>query len=207
MRTKTDKKRQEIIDAAFEVFIEIGFAHAAMSEIAVRAGASKVTLYSYFPSKEELFTEVMCENAIVEVKAAFSLLDPQLAIRKTLTDFGVHYLNAVLTPKMLAVRRLADHEGGRSDLGKLFYERGPKRGWQRVAELLEHHVQSGQLRSCDSSVATAHLRGLYEAELVEMSILGVTKSITPNRVKEVVKRAVEVFMLAYGGAGAPQTSL
>lgn len=207
MRTKTDKKRQEIIDAAFEVFIEIGFAHAAMSEIAVRAGASKVTLYSYFPSKEELFTEVMCENAIVEVKAAFSLLDPQLAIRKTLTDFGVHYLNAVLTPKMLAVRRLADHEGGRSALGKLFYERGPRRGWQMVAEFLEHHVQSGQLRSCDSSVATAHLRGLYEAELVEMSILGVTKAITPNRVKEVVKRAVDVFMLAYGGAGALQTSL
>ncbi|WP_416425142.1 TetR/AcrR family transcriptional regulator [Pseudomonas sp. App30] len=202
MRTKTEKKRQEIIDAAFQVFSEIGFAQAAMGEIALRAGASKATLYSYFESKEELFTEVMCENAVDEVKAAFLLLDPQVAVEKMLLDFGIHYLTAVLAPQMLAVRRLANHEGGRSDLGVMFHERGPKRGWQMVMDLLEQYIQQGHLRSCDARVATAHLRGLYEAELMELSILGVIKVSTRQLVRDVVKRALAVFLLAYGpGAG------
>lgn len=204
MRIKTEKKRQEIIDAAFEVFSEIGFAQTSMNDIAVRAGASKATLYSYFESKEELFTEVMCENAVDEVKAAFSRLNPHIAIRKTLIDFGVHYLSAVLAPKMLAVRRLANHEGGRSGLGVLFYERGPKLGWQMMAEMLTQSIKSGQLRTCNTAVATAHLRALYEAELMEPSILGVTQNTSKTHVKAVVKRSVDIFLLAYGAPAASE---
>jgi AcrR family transcriptional regulator len=202
MRIKTEKKRQEIIDAAFEVFSEIGFAQASMNDISIRAGASKATLYSYFESKEALFTEVMCENAVDEVKAAFSLLNPSVPIRKTLTAFGVHYLTAVLAPKMLAVRRLANHEGGRSSLGVLFYERGPKLGWQLMAEMLTQSMEIGQLRPCNAAVATAHLRALYEAELMESSILGVIQNTSPAYVRAVVKRSVEIFLRAYGPPAA-----
>jgi AcrR family transcriptional regulator len=202
MRIKTEKKRQEIIDAAFEVFSEIGFAQASMNDISIRAGASKATLYSYFESKEELFTEVMCENAVDEVKAAFSLLNPRVAIRKTLVEFGVHYLSAVLAPKMLAVRRLANHEGGRSGLGVLFYERGPKLGAQMMAEMLMQSIENGQLRPCNAVVATAHLSAVYEAEIMESSILGVAQDTSQAHIKAVVKRSVEVFLLAYG----PQAS-
>lgn len=173
-----------------------------MGEIALRAGASKATFYSYFQPKEKLFTEVMCENAVDEVKAAFLLLDPQVAVEKMLLDFGVHCLTAVLAPQKLAVRRLANHEGGRSDLGVMFHERGPKRGWQMVMDILERYTQQGHLRRCDARVATAHLRALYEAELMELSILGVIKRSTRQQIRNAVKRALEVFLLAYGpGAG------
>lgn len=59
MRTKSDEKRQAILDVAAEVFREAGFERASMSEICTRVGGSKATLYNYFPSKEELFFEVM----------------------------------------------------------------------------------------------------------------------------------------------------
>ena len=59
MKTKTESKRQAIIQAAAEVFREVGFERASMSDIRERIGGSKATLYNYFPSKEKLFFEVM----------------------------------------------------------------------------------------------------------------------------------------------------
>jgi AcrR family transcriptional regulator len=197
MRKKTEEKRQAIIDAAFEVFSEAGFEQASMSGIAARVGGSKATLYGYFDSKEEMFFEVMIESAAHEVKAAFALLKTSVPIRDALTGFGKHYLIAILKPQLLAVRRLAIHEGGRSHVGALFYERGPKIGWQMVESFLQQSSEAGQLRKCNVTVATAHLRALYEAELVELCLLGVPADASTRNITQVVNRAVDVFMAVY----------
>jgi AcrR family transcriptional regulator len=49
----------EIIDAAFTVFSETGYAAARLEDIARRAGVSKAALYLYFETKEELFRAVV----------------------------------------------------------------------------------------------------------------------------------------------------
>lgn len=199
MRKKTEEKRQAIIDAAFLVFTEAGFEQASMCEIAARAAASKSTLYGYFESKEEMFAEVMM-TAAYEAKAAFELLKTSLPIRETLISFGKHYLTAVLKPQLLAVRRLANHEGGRSHVGALFYERGPKLGWQMVADFVQRASDVGQLRACNAAVATEHLRALYEAELLDLRLLGLPADTNERNVGKVVQRAVDVFLAAYGCA-------
>lgn len=58
MRVRTEEKRATIVQAASEVFLELGFEGASMSQIAARVGGSKRTLYGYFGSKEELFVAV-----------------------------------------------------------------------------------------------------------------------------------------------------
>jgi AcrR family transcriptional regulator len=53
------RTRRELLDAALEVFAESGYGSATVENIAARAGASKVTLYTYFPQgREELFREL-----------------------------------------------------------------------------------------------------------------------------------------------------
>jgi AcrR family transcriptional regulator len=199
MRKKTEEKRHAIVDAAFQIFSEVGFEQASMSEIAARSGSSKATLYSYFGSKEEMFAEVML-TAAQEARETIGLLKTSVPIREMLVSFGKHYLTALLKPQLLAVRRLASHEGGRSHVGALFYERGLKVGWQMVAEFLQQSCDAGQLRKCDPGVATAHLRALYEAELIELCLLSVTADTTARNVAQVVQRAVDVFLAAYGCA-------
>ena len=54
MKTKTESKRQAIIQAAAEVFREVGFERASMSDIRERIGGSKLC-DNYFPSKESAF--------------------------------------------------------------------------------------------------------------------------------------------------------
>ena len=48
-------KENLIVDAAERVFSVVGFKNAKMENIATEAGITKVTLYSYFQSKENLY--------------------------------------------------------------------------------------------------------------------------------------------------------
>ncbi|WDP88853.1 MAG: TetR/AcrR family transcriptional regulator [Desulfobacter sp.] len=53
-----ERRRQEILSAAREVFSRKGFNSATMEEIASRAELSPGTLYLYFKNKEELHTSL-----------------------------------------------------------------------------------------------------------------------------------------------------
>lgn len=76
--TKRSRRKEarpaELVDAALELFVEKGFAGTRVDDVAARAGVSKGTLFLYFPSKEELFKEVVRRNIsgrIVEWNAQF----------------------------------------------------------------------------------------------------------------------------------------
>lgn len=51
---KTDRSRQQILDAANAAFRELGFSGTSMEEIARRAGLTRKTVYNLFGSKEDV---------------------------------------------------------------------------------------------------------------------------------------------------------
>jgi len=53
------KRRTDILESAKEIFSIAGFHKADMNEIAKRANVAKGTVYLYFPSKKELFVEII----------------------------------------------------------------------------------------------------------------------------------------------------
>jgi AcrR family transcriptional regulator len=55
----TEKRREEILKAALDVFTEKGYAAATIPEIARAAGVAAGTIYLYYPSKRELFVAVV----------------------------------------------------------------------------------------------------------------------------------------------------
>ncbi len=54
-----DVTKSRILEVSREHFFRLGFSKVTMSEIATELGMSKKTLYEYFPSKEELLSEVI----------------------------------------------------------------------------------------------------------------------------------------------------
>src|SRR5271168_363697 len=115
MKSKTESKRQAILQAAADVFREVGFDRATMSDIRARIGGSKATLYNYFPSKEKLFFEVMYRATETELGAITAALNPDTDdLKQELLRFGQKLLPALYTPEAIAIRRLAIAELGHS---------------------------------------------------------------------------------------------
>lgn len=52
---KKKTKREQLLEAGIEVFVEKGFEKATIDEIVIRAGCGKGTFYRYFSQKEALF--------------------------------------------------------------------------------------------------------------------------------------------------------
>lgn len=71
---KRNIKENKIIDAAERIFSTVGFKNAKMEDIARAAQITKVTLYSYFKSKENLYMAItyrafeLLKNAYEETK-------------------------------------------------------------------------------------------------------------------------------------------
>lgn len=130
MRVKTEAKRDAIVQVASEVFRELGFEGASMVEIAARVGGSRATLYGYFGSKEELFVAVIHGAAKSHFDPIFAALgqEGEDDLERVLQRFGEKVLAVVCSQEVIQAQRAVIAESGRTDIGRLFYEGGPKRG-------------------------------------------------------------------------------
>ena len=77
-----NEKRENIIDAALEVFCNYGFSNTRMADIARKAGVSYGLVYHYFKRKEVLF------DAIVEMlwEKLYRVLETQKASQSEFQD-------------------------------------------------------------------------------------------------------------------------
>jgi AcrR family transcriptional regulator len=199
---KSDSKRQAILDTAYRLFRMQGFDKTSVSEITAEVGGSKATVYSHFPSKEELFVE--CMMAAAENYMAGTLkhldassVDPAVA----LFDFGRRFLYFICSPEQLEVRRLMIAEAARCGVGKLFFDKITAVR-AHVSAFMYECMASGKLRREDPALAADHLGALLEAEILEPLLLQV-REICPDE-KEIglaAKRAVAAFLRAYAPAG------
>lgn len=62
MMTKKDLKRQQIIEAAIEVFSKNNFQNSTIAQIAQKANVAEGTIYQYFKNKEDLFFSIPVEK-------------------------------------------------------------------------------------------------------------------------------------------------
>ncbi len=216
MRSKSEIKRQAILDAAKAVFEETGFERASMAEVAARASSSKATVYNYFESKEALFlalieysaglqTDSRCflrngDDLPVTVMEIFAILDPAADIATALQTFGERAISTFHSPSMLATMRMVIAAANHSDIGKLFYERGPAKAFKITENFFAAAMQAGKLRRADPRIAEMHWRGLLKGAILEAGLYNVQPELTPQEIKAIVTAAVDVFMRAYGAA-------
>ncbi|WP_411878616.1 TetR/AcrR family transcriptional regulator [Polaromonas sp. YR568] len=198
MRVKTEAKRESILEIASQVFQEMGYERTSMDEIAARMGGSKVTLYGYFPSKQHLFLEVANYAGMRQLGPAFDELVPGSDdLPRMLRRFGEKFLSFVCTPEAAGTYRMVVAQSGQSDIGRSFFELGPKRGEDLIAAFLQSEMDSGRLKKADASIAAMQLSALLTAETQHRTLMGVTASHTRQQIKQMVDRAVAVFMDAY----------
>ena len=198
MRVKTEAKRRAILDAARAVFSEHGFERASMSQIAERVGGSKATLYSYFPSKDDLFVAFIREAAAEEAAHATEDLESAPSLAEGLRRFGQWRLKTTLTPAGLSTRQMAWSDAGRDALTRLLGDMDERSStWGRIAAQLEKAMDRGELRRADPWTCAQHFRGLLETDISDRAFFGFPSPATPALMRKAVEDAVDVFLRAY----------
>jgi len=201
MMNKSDSKRQAILARAYQLFRAQGFGGTSMTDITARVGGSKSTLYSHFPSKEELFVECMMaalenymSDTLKHLDAAET--DPEAALR----NFGASVLAFICSSEQVEVRRLMIAEAARSGTGKLFFDKITALRSQ-LSAFLARCMASGLLRRDDPDLAADHFGALLEAEMLEPLLLHV-RAGTPGEeeIAQAAGRAVTAFLRAYAPA-------
>jgi len=192
------RKEQQILSAAGALFMAQGYGATSMDAIAREAGVSKATLYARFRNKEDLFGAII---AAACRRHAESLSGPEIghtnvgaALRRMARDFLTH----VLSPQAAAIYRIVIAEGPRfPELGRIFYDSGPRLTLDRLTSYLGRAGERGLLRIAEPRVAAEQFAGMLKGDLHLRHLLGLAEAPKAAELDAVVDKAVGAFLRAY----------
>ena len=192
-------RRKAFVDAARELLFANGYSGTTMSSIASKVGGSKTTLWTYFPSKEELFAAVV-DDIVGEYGTALHVdLPVDEPVVDVLTRFGNVLMAALVTTPLLSLFRLVVGEAERfPHLAETFYDRGPRRGKARAATWVAAKMARGELRQGDPMQVVRHFAGLCQSGIYQHAVLGLPEGRETHRLAAEVDAAVETFYRAWG---------
>jgi TetR/AcrR family transcriptional repressor of mexJK operon len=201
-----------IREAATRLFLEKGYQATSMDEIAAAARISKQTIYTHFPSKEQLFAELVLGNTErVEDFAAglVRLFRESEGLEDGLRQVARMYAGLVIQPEVLRLRRLVLAEAGRfPELARTYYERVPERVYDVLASLLDELSDAGRLHADDTRLAAQHFAWLIVGIPLDRGMfLPPTEASGGIGVDELADAAVRVFLSAYAVTNRPGPAL
>lgn len=87
------RRRAEILDAAKAIFLAGDYASVTIDDIADVAGISRATIYLYFKSKQEVYTELLFRDLDEMITLLTTSLDRNDSVRNNLFRMATSYMN------------------------------------------------------------------------------------------------------------------
>lgn len=111
-RLPSQERRAEFIEKAIAFFAEEGF-ESSTRELAKRLGVTQPLLYRYFPSKDDLISEVYQTVYIRRWQPEWEALisDRSRPLEERLRDFYTAYINAISKPDWVRIFLFAGLKG------------------------------------------------------------------------------------------------
>lgn len=197
MRVRTEKKRNEIVRMAAELFDELGYERTSMSAIAVRVGGSKATLYGYFQSKEELLRAVLDHAVNEEADRLMHEFLVEKDLRSGLVRLGIAYLSG--QPSRTASIRSVTNQ----PIAQEFYHGTLRPAWQRLADRFAAMMKEGRLKFADPWITAMHWKGLNEWDMLEKHLLCANMGTNPNEIVTAATAAADAFLKVYASPAQP----
>jgi AcrR family transcriptional regulator len=190
--------RARIIKAAFQEFMENGYAGASTLGIARRARVSKRDLYASFPNKQAVLLACITDRA-ARMRLPSDMPAPRSRemLVSILRTFGATVVTEVCQPAVVAMFRLAICEAKRSpDVAEaLHISRLVNRG--ALAGLITQAQAAGILDPGNPHEMTEQFFALLWGDLMLSRLLGVAASPKAAEIDRRAKFASEAFLKLY----------
>jgi TetR/AcrR family transcriptional repressor of mexJK operon len=202
---RSARRRQAIIQAATDVFLRHGYLGATMDEVAARASVSKQTVYKQFADKEHLFAEIILDTTMELVDglsaAVTSTLEGTQDVRAGLRELARSFLQGLLEPNVLRLRRLVIAEADRfPEVGRAWFDRGFDRALVVLGESLHRLADRGLLHDLvDPTLAAYQFAGLVMYQPMNQVMFAGTGALPPDHeLDRIAESAADVFLAHYG---------
>lgn len=198
------RKRTQILAAARDAFLRLGYEGSSMEAIAAEADVSIMTLYRHAESKDDLFAAVIasaCDPSDEAEQAEFMRLMKK-PFGEVLVAVGLIAQQRLAAPDTVALMRVVMAETVRfPELGDLAYRGFVGHLEEMVAAVLAHRDESASL----GLPVRRRLAGLFLDRLVGADMLRILlglKGLTPHEQKQRAERARDETLAAIAAEGA-----
>jgi TetR/AcrR family transcriptional regulator, fatty acid metabolism regulator protein len=188
-------RRQELLDAAVQVFARKGFRAARVGDIAEQAGVAHGLLYHYFRSKDEVLETIFRDTWQLLVAETERIQESGAPLPEQLRRFARIYLGSWLaTPELIGV--LVREIARSPQVGETVDEIGGV--FRALARMIEVARDRGEVRAdCDSTLAAWAVYGALE-EILTGWVLGQL----PREEEDVERAIATVVAVASAGLAA-----
>ena len=190
---KGEATRKRLLEVAEDVFGEVGFDQASVSEITRNAGVAQGTFYLYFPSKQAIFSELVREigrNIRHATQAAIEGLTDRADIERRGYEAFFEYVSK--HPSIYRIVRQAEFVD--RDAFRDYYETFA----EGYAQGLRAAKKNGQLKDLDPDVVAWCLMGMGDLIGVRWILLKQDGKV-PKKVIDTMVRFISSGMLSGKG--------
>ena len=147
--------RTAILDAARDVFAEIGFGAASVRDIVRRTGLAAGTFYNYFPDKESVLAALL-EDSAVEARARVHAARERATTLREFVEGGYRAYFEFLTEDRGTFELLRRNAG---TIREMFDEPTIGAGTEELAQDLRTAIRAGLLPEMDAEYMAAAMVG------------------------------------------------
>lgn len=193
----TDRKREAIIQAAISEFRAHGFDVSSMDKIAATAGVSKRTVYNHFPSKEELFAEILNQLWARVTAEQETVYRKDLPLREQLRVMLRAKLQMMADDNFLDLARVAiaatihSPERAQNMVARMGEREEGLTVWIRAAQV------DGRLKAIDPEFAAQQMQGMLKAFAFWPQVSMGLPVLSAERQVTVVESALDMFLACY----------
>ena len=207
-----DQRADRIVAAALAAFGEKGYAESRLADIARRACVSQSTLLRYFPSKEEIFREVvrstLLENLRAEPEATPDLAAPRAdgSSSDAVRAIARRYLSTMERPELAGITRLIIAELPRfPELAVLHATEALERFVHLLERTIERGVARGELRPVDIRAAARTILATLAAHALWFAYPAIYGGVTGGDRERAAAATIETLIQALGTPSPPDT--
>ncbi len=163
MEERLAGNRERILRATRRLVAEGGFRNAQIAAVAAQAGISTGMIYRYFPSKAELFVEVLTAAVDHEIAILRDVIAERSSARAKLDAAVASFVRRALTGPNLAYAFIAEPAEPEVDAERI---RCRKRFGDVFKAVLKHGVASGEFPKQNLDASAACIVGAFTEALV-----------------------------------------
>lgn len=199
---RSELTRRKILDAAIDVFGEVGYAAAGWGTIIERTGMTKGALYHHFDSKEALASDIIDEGSATMLTAFRSVCGSASPALENMIHGTFSIAKLLSTDKLArAAEQLIGALAGFNDSTA----RGFQNWVEAMADQARRAIAEGDLRpDIDPEVVSATIVGaMYGTRTISIAVTG--HRVSEGLVEDLVRRLSQLWVLLLPGIATEES--